>query len=832
MGRRWYATRFHPSRGDNDGDLPDVGDTEFWEDGDWRPYSIAAFQERERAGKSLSREPGDREQFLALKDRLFSDEAIEAAGDAMEQEPNDEGEWTVIARAGLAAAWNLATGHGLFPLTQQSVDPEVPRCGGSGLVAVEGLPVPGQSGAIGVPESKLCPGCLDCQKWPEHLVVQRELRDGASHFTVLDGKQDTDFENCNLYLLQPDCQSTPELLGEGKSSDEDKAVNVLRRFMCCKAGEQFVDEKLLRPFGFTLDAGPVVRANRNLVDALEWIEVETQEMHTRDAAHRAVDANKAASTQPESPGNSGEARLVEDEGVARWLFVRFAEGSNEDKLRAWPRRDVYDAWMAEARDLLASVRLQPVPGNSGSLAFSADERAAILRALEEDDNDPGCCSTCAGAVSAKQKLEATRPAGNSGGVEEKPTIRFTTVEVSTAKDFRHLEQWPAGFTLCGEDMFPPADADGKPPRIGFSRGGGTSGKEPCSECVRRAQHYRSEYRITVSGLEAAEFHDAIPAEPPASTPPPSPEAICTCVGEREEAPPEPDPACPIHGADPSPQAEVQEGERVVQSGRTEAGAEYRAHFTGDPEPETVKAVETLVDAAHAKMSAEAEGRCGGTGELWTQPPEGHIGSMKRPCPGCADCTGKQSPAELPDLEGIHDWPSPAELQGVWCPKCRKRIKPTATDECPECGSFQYTDDPESRRSAYGAAAELQGDVVESALLSDAAVQALYCHLPEIRSDNDAGPTAQEESALVDALEAVLATITPLLPGSNYALELRERLEERQKHIVDVLARSSVEVAEHEWESGEEEAGYRLALRLEAGRLDGLLAALDRKDSGA
>lgn len=48
MGRRWYATRFHPNTEDNDGDLPEVGDTEFWENGKWHPYSIAAFQERER----------------------------------------------------------------------------------------------------------------------------------------------------------------------------------------------------------------------------------------------------------------------------------------------------------------------------------------------------------------------------------------------------------------------------------------------------------------------------------------------------------------------------------------------------------------------------------------------------------------------------------------------------------------------------------------------------------------------------------------------------------------------------------------------------------------
>jgi len=159
-----------------------------------------------------------------------------------------------------------------------AADPEVPRCGGSGWI----FPDPEQPMA-----NEKCPDC-------------------------------------------PDCQSTPELLGEAKSSsDEEKAVDVLRRFMCCKAGEQFVDEKLLRPFGFTLDPGPVVRANRNLVDALEWIEAETGEQHTRDAARRAVDA---ASTQPESPGNYCDqcekpkaevANLLEGESLcAPCLLVR------------------------------------------------------------------------------------------------------------------------------------------------------------------------------------------------------------------------------------------------------------------------------------------------------------------------------------------------------------------------------------------------------------------------------------------------------------------------------------------------------------------------------
>jgi hypothetical protein len=46
MGRRWYAKRFIPG-----------GPVEFWESREWHPYSIAAFQERERAAGLLGKRP-------------------------------------------------------------------------------------------------------------------------------------------------------------------------------------------------------------------------------------------------------------------------------------------------------------------------------------------------------------------------------------------------------------------------------------------------------------------------------------------------------------------------------------------------------------------------------------------------------------------------------------------------------------------------------------------------------------------------------------------------------------------------------------------------------
>jgi hypothetical protein len=66
----------------------------------------------------------------------------------------------------------------------------------------------------------------------------------------------------------------------------------------------------------------------------------------------------------------------------------------------------------------------------------------------------------------------------------------------------------------------------------------------------------------------------------------------------------------------APELQEEDRERVVRSGRTEAGAEYRAHLMGDPDRETVKAVETIVDAAFGEMAEEDRG--GGEADGWEQ----------------------------------------------------------------------------------------------------------------------------------------------------------------------------------------------------------------------
>lgn len=49
------------------------------------------------------------------------------------------------------------------------------------------------------------------------------------------------------------------------------------------------------------------------------------------------------------------------------------------------------------------------------LVLTRTEMEATLRALEEDDCDPACCPTCAGAVTATEKLQAALSARASGG---------------------------------------------------------------------------------------------------------------------------------------------------------------------------------------------------------------------------------------------------------------------------------------------------------------------------------------------------------------------------------------------------------------------------------
>lgn len=61
----------------------------------------------------------------------------------------------------------------------------------------------------------------------------------------------------------------------------EDAARALVAFMCCRAGEEFVDRNLLRPFGYTLEPGPVVRSNHNLADGLEQIELQLDDLRDR-----------------------------------------------------------------------------------------------------------------------------------------------------------------------------------------------------------------------------------------------------------------------------------------------------------------------------------------------------------------------------------------------------------------------------------------------------------------------------------------------------------------------------------------------------------------------
>ncbi|HEX5591966.1 MAG TPA: hypothetical protein VFX35_01315 [Solirubrobacterales bacterium] len=72
-----------------------------------------------------------------------------------------------------------------------------------------------------------------------------------------------------------------------------------------------------------------------------------------------------------------------------------------------------------------------------------------------------------------------------------------------------------------------------------------------------------------------------------------------------------------------------------------AASREQHHFR--PYPEITKTLlEAAYDAAYPKQSSE---ECDGSGELWTKPPEGHIGSMKYPCPGCPKCQSSEGSRE-------------------------------------------------------------------------------------------------------------------------------------------------------------------------------------------
>jgi hypothetical protein len=82
-----------------------------------------------------------------------------------------------------------------------------------------------------------------------------------------------------------DIEGEIQYVVEHGQSPEAEAIRVLRRFMCCKAGDDLVEHGLLRPFGYSLRPGRVVSENRNLRDIMETYEIElacdAQELHDR-----------------------------------------------------------------------------------------------------------------------------------------------------------------------------------------------------------------------------------------------------------------------------------------------------------------------------------------------------------------------------------------------------------------------------------------------------------------------------------------------------------------------------------------------------------------------
>jgi len=215
-----------------------------------QPSSDPPQQDREVAG------------FLKLKERLLGDDAARAffrAVNGIVPEPNaDELEDT---RFGLAAAWNFATGHESFALTQPEADPEVPRePSRAHLLKVREKPetnerryrctacdtefmVPLDDSAL--PPERECDGCnrflrteLLSELGGEELqrAIRRDLHSEGDEQTGLagplgeaiadaSGSYSLEFTTpeevaegiCNwLSRRGPDCRPTPELLGEEK----------------------------------------------------------------------------------------------------------------------------------------------------------------------------------------------------------------------------------------------------------------------------------------------------------------------------------------------------------------------------------------------------------------------------------------------------------------------------------------------------------------------------------------------------------------------------------------------------------------------------------------
>jgi len=73
-----------------------------------------------------------------------------------------------------------------------------------------------------------------------------------------------------------DRPDTAQMVGDmvrNGSSPQAEAARVLQDFMSCQAGVDLVEHALLRPYGYSLDAGRVISENRLLRDDLECAQV-------------------------------------------------------------------------------------------------------------------------------------------------------------------------------------------------------------------------------------------------------------------------------------------------------------------------------------------------------------------------------------------------------------------------------------------------------------------------------------------------------------------------------------------------------------------------------
>lgn len=266
-------------------------------------------------------------------------------------------------------------------LTQPEADPEVPRCG---------------------LEAAVVDVISDLERTVEEIRGTPGKKGVCLAFEHIIGKLRPH--------LRSDCQSTPELLGE----EVAKALKVLAL--------GWYDDGLL-PDDLAADESEdegLLATGRDITDEGFCYVTKEGEEYVRGVLARLV---TTASTQPESPGNSGEKVVFPTHRVAA-LFGRDDRNETRQNLIGRVERDVED--LADQGEHLAAATermglelvlrpaTQPVPGNSGNLCRFA---IAIAGALGTDDAADLHTARRATA-DLLEALAEKEAAGNSGGVEE------------------------------------------------------------------------------------------------------------------------------------------------------------------------------------------------------------------------------------------------------------------------------------------------------------------------------------------------------------------------------------------------------------------------------